>query len=60
MENHKFSLTIQGKQQEATEKANALAELAKYLDSKTLKALAKVVKTDPSKVALAKQFLGIY
>lgn len=59
METHKFSLTIKGTQDEATKKANALAILANGLDAKTLNALAKVVKTDPQKVALAKQFLGI-
>ena len=54
-----FKLKINGDKAEATAKANALVTLAKYLDSKTLTALAKVVKTDPQKVALAKGFLGI-
>ena len=59
MDKHSFKISIGGSEKEATEKANAIAVLASYLDAKTLKALAKVVKTDPEKVALAKQFLGI-
>lgn len=59
MEKHKFSLTLTGSLNESTQKAQALAELAAYLDTKTLQALAKVVKTEPQKVALAKKFLGI-
>lgn len=59
MDKHKFNISISGTQKEATEKAKAVAELATYLNAQTLTALAKVVKTDPSKVALAKQFLGI-
>ena len=59
MENHKFSLTIKGSEKEAAKKANALAVLANALDTQTLVALAHVVKTDPQKVALARQFLGI-
>jgi len=54
-----FKLKINGDKQAATIKANALVTLAKYLDAETLKAFAKVVKTDPQKVALAKGFLGI-
>ena len=59
METHKFSLSIKGTAQETGQKAKALATLATKLDAKTLAALARVVETDPSKVALAKQFLGI-
>ncbi len=59
MEKHKFSISISGTQKEATEKAKAVAELATYLSAQTLTALARVVKTDPSKVALAKKFLGV-
>lgn len=54
-----FKLKINGSEKEATTKAKALAVLGKHLDSKTLTALANVVKTDPQKVALAKGFLGI-
>lgn len=59
MEKHKFSISISGTHTEATQKAKAVAELATYLSAETLTALAHVVKTDPSKVALAKQFLGV-
>ncbi len=59
MEKHKFNVSISGGKKEATIKANAVAVLASYLDAKTLKALADVVKNDPAKVALAKQFLGL-
>ncbi|MCH2216325.1 MAG: hypothetical protein MK086_14255 [Flavobacteriales bacterium] len=58
MEKHKFTIAIGGEKKEATEKANAVATLASYLDAKTLRALAHVVKTDPKKVAIAKSFLG--
>lgn len=59
MEKHSFKITISGNEQEASEKATALATLATYLDAKTLKKLAEVVKSDPGKVALAKKFLGV-
>lgn len=59
MEKHSFKISISGNASEAEKKAVAVATLASYLDAKTLTALAKVVKTDPSKVALAKQFLGV-
>lgn len=59
MEQHSFKLTISGAKKDATQKAQALGVLAGRLDAKTLKALAKVVKDDPDKVALAKSFLGI-
>ncbi len=55
----KFNLVIEGDKKEATAKANALAKLGRYLDAKTLTALADVVKNDPQKVDLAKSFLGI-
>ncbi|MBD3637203.1 MAG: hypothetical protein HUJ25_07630 [Crocinitomicaceae bacterium] len=56
---HKFSITISGSKKEATTKAQALGTLAAYLDTQTLETLANVVKNDPDKVALAKQFLGL-
>lgn len=59
MEKHKFSITISGDKKVAMKKAAALGVLAGYLDAKTLEALAEVVKTDPEKVALAKDFLGV-
>lgn len=59
MENHKFSISISGDKLTATNKAKAIVVLASYLDVKTLVALAEVVKNDPAKVNLAKQFLGV-
>lgn len=59
MNKHKFTITISGTEKEATEKALGLAVLAGQLDAKTITALARVVQTDPAKVALAKSFLGI-
>ena len=59
MEKHSFKISISGTQKEATEKAQALGTLAAYLSADTLKALAHVVKNDPDKVAMAKQFLGV-
>ncbi|GAB5419167.1 MAG: hypothetical protein Crog4KO_06750 [Crocinitomicaceae bacterium] len=58
MSKHTFRITIVGSKQDAASKANALAALA-ALDVKTLTALANVVKHDPQKVAMAKQFLGV-
>ena len=57
MEKHSFKLSISGTKKDATTKAKALSVLASYLDADTLKALAHTVKTDPAKIALAKQFL---
>jgi hypothetical protein len=59
MTTHKFTLTIEGTENEATQKANAVATLATLLDHQTLSALARVVQNDPKKVALAKKFLGL-
>lgn len=59
MEKNNFKISISGNASEAEKKAVAVATLASYLDAKTLAALAKVVKTDPAKVAMAKQFLGV-
>jgi hypothetical protein len=59
MEKHNFKITISGSKSDAQAKVEALLVLASHLDAKTLTALAKVVKTDPSKVQLAKQFLGL-
>lgn len=60
METYKISLSIKGEnQQQALDKANAAAQLANNLDTKTLVALANVAKNEPSKVAIAKKFLGL-
>jgi hypothetical protein len=52
-------ISINGDSKVAEKKAKALATLANKLDQKTLTALAKVVKSDPQKVELAKTFLGL-
>lgn len=59
MDKHVFKITISGSQKEASEKAQGLAVLASHLSAETISALAHLVKTDPAKVALAKQFLGV-
>ena len=59
MEKHKFKISISGSQKEASQKVNGLAILAAHLSADTITALAKVVQQDPSKVELAKQYLGI-
>lgn len=59
MEKHSFKISISGSKDAATTKAKAIGTLAAYLDAETLKALAHVVKNDPEKVKLAKQFLGV-
>lgn len=59
MEKHKFTLSLSGSKEDATQKVNALAVLASKLSTETLLALAKVVKEDPGKVEMAKQFLGV-
>jgi len=59
MEKHKFTISISGSKKEATEKVNGLAVLAAHLSADTIKALAKVAKSDPVKVELAKHYLGV-
>jgi hypothetical protein len=59
MSKHKFVVTIEGTQVEATQKANGIAVLASHLSAETITALAHLVKTDPQKVELAKRFLGV-
>ena len=59
MSKYKFSISISGTQEEANQKAQGIAVIASLLDAKTITALANVIKTDPSKVEIAKAFLGI-
>ena len=59
MDKHSFKITISGTQKEASQKAQAVADLAAHLSAETLAALAHIVKNDPGKVALAKGFLGV-
>lgn len=44
---------------EADDKINALASLATRLTDKELTKMAQIVKSDPVKTALAKQYLGL-
>lgn len=46
-------------EKEATEKMNALVILAAGLTAKELSALARVVKHEPLKLAMAKKYLGV-
>lgn len=59
MDKYTFKISISGTQSDAKQKAEAVAKLAAFLDSKTLTALAHVAEFDKQKVALAKQFLGV-
>lgn len=53
------TIKITGEKKQVTAKINALNTLGSHLDLKTLIALAHIVKTDPVKVQLAKNFLGV-
>ena len=46
-------------EKEADEKMIALSTIASKLSAKELSKLAHVVKNDPTKTALAKQYLGL-
>lgn len=59
MTTHNFTITIPGDIDQAQKKAQALASLGSNLSAETLTALAKVVREDPLKVAMAKKFLGV-
>ena len=60
MTKHSYTLNIPGENEgEAERKAKALSTLATKLDEKTLTKLAHVVANEPTKVILAKKFLGI-
>lgn len=59
MDKHKFTIAIPGSQKEAEAKAKGVAVIASHLSAETITALAHLIQTDPAKVALAKQFLGV-
>lgn len=61
MDKQTFKLTLSGcTKPEATKKVKALAILGAYLNQSELTALAAFIKSgDPSKVALAKNYLGL-
>lgn len=58
MEKHKFTITVSGKKTEATKKVKAMARIIAKLTVKQAEAIADVVENDPSKIALAMQFIG--
>jgi len=60
MKSYTYKVTLEEKSEgEADAKVEALTVLAKKLTLQELTKLAHVVKTDPVKTALAKQYLGV-
>lgn len=60
MKSYTYKVTLEEKSEgEADAKIEALTVLAQKLTVKELTRLAHVVKTDPVKTALAKQYLGV-
>ena len=55
-----YTITVEAKEKaEADTKMKALTTLASNLSAKELDKLAWIVKNDPAKTKLAKQFLGV-
>ena len=60
MKKYNYDMAIQAPtEKEADEKMMALSTIASKLSAKELSKLAHVVKNDPTKTALAKQYLGL-
>lgn len=60
MKKYHYTMTIDAQvEKDADEKMQALIILASKLSAKELSGLAHVVKTDPTKTALAKKYLGL-
>lgn len=60
MKSYTYKISLEEKTEaDADAKVEALTVLAKKLSTKELTKLAHVVKTDPVKTALAKQYLGV-
>lgn len=60
MKSYTYKISLEEKTEgEADAKVEALTVLAKKLSTKELTKLAHIVKTDPAKTALAKQYLGV-
>ena len=60
MKKYNYDMAIQAAtEKEADEKMIALSTIASKLSAKELSKLAHVVKNDPAKTALAKQYLGL-
>jgi hypothetical protein len=60
MKSYTYKITLEEKSEaDADAKVDAMAVLVKKLDASELTKLAHIVKTDPVKTALAKQYLGV-
>lgn len=60
MKKYRYDLSIEAASEtEADAKMTALTTLASKLSQKELTKLAHVIKNDPAKTALAKQYLGV-
>lgn len=60
MKNYTYKITLEERSEEdADAKVDAMAVLVKKLTATELTKLAHIVKTDPAKTALAKQYLGV-
>jgi hypothetical protein len=60
MKQYNYDLTLQaGNENEADTKMAALTILASKLTAQELAKLAHIVKNDPVKTAMAKQYLGV-
>lgn len=60
MKKFNYDISIEAKTEgEADAKMTALTTLASKLSQQELSKLAHIVKTDPAKTALAKQYLGV-
>ena len=60
MKSYTYKITLEEKSEaDADAKVDAMAVLVKKLDASELTKLAYIVKTDPVKTALAKQYLGV-
>lgn len=60
MKGYSYKITLEEKSEsDADAKVGALTTLAKKLSVQELTKLAHIVKTDPVKTALAKQYLGV-
>ncbi len=60
MKSYTYKITLEEKtESDADAKVGAMTTLAKKLTVKELTKLAHIVKNDPVKTALAKQYLGV-
>lgn len=60
MTRFEFKITLtEATKQEAEEKIKSVTVLIRHLSARELKTFASIVQNDPSKVMLAKKYLGI-